>query len=83
MYTHLFSFIICIACSPDVTDFGDSLFSFDVTEAEAGTLSAYAILVVKQRQQQIDDFLLFRPCAAKWDGSYRSNVGVRIIQQLE
>ena len=69
--------------SPNVTDFRDSFFSFHVTKAETGTLSTYAILVVKQCQQQIDDFLLFRPSATEWDGSNCSNVGVRIIQQLE
>ena len=65
MYT-LFSIIkIVFYASPDVADFGDSLFSFDVIEAEAGTLLAYAILVIKQCQQQIYDFLLSCPCVAK------------------
>ena len=66
-----------------MADFRDSLFSFDMTEAEAVALLAYAILIVKHCQQQIYDFLLSCPCAAERDGSYCSNVGVQIIQQLE
>ena len=66
-----------------MADFQNSLFSFDMTEAEAGALLAYTILIVKHCQQRIYDFLLSCLCAAERDGSYCSNVGVQIIQQLE
>lgn len=68
---------------PEVTDFRDTLFSFDMAKAETGALSTYAILVVQKYQQTIDDILLFRSSSAKGDGGYRPNVGIRIIQQFE
>ena len=68
---------------PNMTDFRDTLFSFDVPKAKAGALSAYAILVVQQCQQTVDDLLLFSAGTAERDGRYCTNVRVRIIQQFE
>ena len=82
-YIHRLLLLVTTVVLPEITNFRDTLFSLNVPEAEAGTLSTDAILVIQKCQQTIDNFLLLRTSPAEGDGCNGSDVWIRVVQQFE
>ena len=66
-----------------MSNMGYSLFSFEMSEGEARSLSHDTILVLQKTNQFIHNIITVVSSPAQGNGSHGTNIGVLVFEQLD